>query len=612
LDLRNWEHNATSGTPVAGATVEVRAASLTSPNTGPVIASTTTDANGMWEFVGLADAAVDVKITYNGNVWWHKGMTKHSVTSIYYVTPTPTTDNFFKTAGFEVGVGGPWTVASAEKAVFGAWRAINGAGSSAVLSRETTTVSADSAVSAKIVQTKVADQLLLYQDFAVPASMRGKTITVSFQVHQSVANSVRAYIQDHVGSSESAYSATTGSFVTLTVTRGIHAAATFVRAGIRIEASSTTYVDNAIWVLGGVAGTYRPEYLSAGSLDVSLLTPSGNLTLGDGTDAAAMGGTDPLLRVQGASATTGLLVGRDGNAQAGIQASGSGIFGTWTNHNVLFVRNGVTAASINPSNELIDASGNPYLTAATAAGSGLIVGEMKAYLGATEAPVAALGWKFANGQAISRTTFATLFAVIGTTFGAGDGATTFNLPDMRGRKPIGSNATYALGVAGGAYTADASHNHTGPSHVHSGPSHQHDITHTHGGLSHSHTGGSHSHGGGSLSITGSTQTSILSSGNPATFDIDDAGNGWSIHDAGHRHDAGTLDVGGSTDAANISASSTELNNTGGSSAANTGMQGTGNTGASGTATTGTGGSAAQSVMDPYVPVNFIIYTGVAS
>lgn len=42
------------------------------------------------------------------------------------------------------------------------------------------------------------------------------------------------------------------------------------------------------------------------------------------------------------------------------------------------------------------------------------------------------GWMKANGAAISRTTYADLFAAIGTTFGSGDGVTTFNLPDMRG------------------------------------------------------------------------------------------------------------------------------------------------------------------------------------
>lgn len=48
------------------------------------------------------------------------------------------------------------------------------------------------------------------------------------------------------------------------------------------------------------------------------------------------------------------------------------------------------------------------------------------------------GWLFCNGSAISRTTYADLFAVIGTTYGAGDGSTTFNLPDLRGRAPIGA------------------------------------------------------------------------------------------------------------------------------------------------------------------------------
>lgn len=42
------------------------------------------------------------------------------------------------------------------------------------------------------------------------------------------------------------------------------------------------------------------------------------------------------------------------------------------------------------------------------------------------------GWLKCNGAAVSRTTYADLYAAIGTTFGSGDGSTTFNLPDMRG------------------------------------------------------------------------------------------------------------------------------------------------------------------------------------
>jgi len=49
-------------------------------------------------------------------------------------------------------------------------------------------------------------------------------------------------------------------------------------------------------------------------------------------------------------------------------------------------------------------------------------------------------WLFCNGQAISRTTYAALFAIIGTTFGIGDGSTTFNVPDTRKRVRVGYNS----------------------------------------------------------------------------------------------------------------------------------------------------------------------------
>jgi len=49
------------------------------------------------------------------------------------------------------------------------------------------------------------------------------------------------------------------------------------------------------------------------------------------------------------------------------------------------------------------------------------------------------GWLLCYGQAISRTTYAKLFSLIGTTFGVGDGSTTFNLPDLRGRIAVGQD-----------------------------------------------------------------------------------------------------------------------------------------------------------------------------
>lgn len=66
---------------------------------------------------------------------------------------------------------------------------------------------------------------------------------------------------------------------------------------------------------------------------------------------------------------------------------------------------------------------------------------------------APLGWLLCNGAAVSRTTYADLFAAVGTTYGAGDGSTTFNVPDLRQRFPLGRSAGgtgAALGATGGS------------------------------------------------------------------------------------------------------------------------------------------------------------------
>lgn len=64
----------------------------------------------------------------------------------------------------------------------------------------------------------------------------------------------------------------------------------------------------------------------------------------------------------------------------------------------------------------------------TSSASGIKAGTLAHFAGSTAPP----GWLKANGAAISRTAYAALFAAIGTTFGAGNGATTFNVPDCRG------------------------------------------------------------------------------------------------------------------------------------------------------------------------------------
>ena len=79
-------------------------------------------------------------------------------------------------------------------------------------------------------------------------------------------------------------------------------------------------------------------------------------------------------------------------------------------------------------------------------------GSIMPYAGASPAPT---GYLLCNDTPISRTTYSALFALIGTTYGSGDGSTTFNIPDLRGRVIAGqddmggSSANRLTGLAGG-------------------------------------------------------------------------------------------------------------------------------------------------------------------
>lgn len=84
------------------------------------------------------------------------------------------------------------------------------------------------------------------------------------------------------------------------------------------------------------------------------------------------------------------------------------------------------------------------------------------------------GFLLCTGAAVSRTIYSALFAVIGTTFGAGDGTTTFNLPDFDNRFAVGAGDLYSVGATGGSKDAIVvSHTHTAtvtdPGHTHTIP-----------------------------------------------------------------------------------------------------------------------------------------------
>lgn len=91
-------------------------------------------------------------------------------------------------------------------------------------------------------------------------------------------------------------------------------------------------------------------------------------------------------------------------------------------------------------------------------GDTLPVGSIVAY-SSTTIPT---NWLLCDGRAISRTEYALLFSIIGTTYGVGDGSTTFNLPNLKGRVPVGVDSSQTefdtLGETGGEKTVTLTRN----------------------------------------------------------------------------------------------------------------------------------------------------------
>jgi len=159
-----------------------------------------------------------------------------------------------------------------------------------------------------------------------------------------------------------------------------------------------------------------------------------------------------------------------------------------------------------------------------------LTGEVRAYAG-TSAPT---GWLLCDGSIVSRTTYATLFGVIGTLYGAGDGATTFALPDFRGRIIVGAGTgtgltPRTLGNTGGAETAALAVTNL-PAHDHpvTDPGHAHTITdpgHAHTASATATNATSGSSAGAAAGNTGTATTGITINSATTGVTVGDTGDG---------------------------------------------------------------------------------------
>lgn len=266
-----------------------------------------------------------------------------------------------------------------------------------------------------------------------------------------------------------------------------------------------------------LTGVYsKPAGTTATTGNVIDPTAWNNLTTDLGNEITAS------LPVAGEAGMTGQFKAADGTT------SGPGIsFGSEVNTGIYRKSAGTVAMAIGGVDAMIVNSSQITL-AGLAIVNGADAGAIS-YFARSTAPT---GYIKANGAAVSRTTYATLFAAIGTTWGAGDGSTTFNVPDLRGYFPRGfddgrgvdSGRTFATTQA----DAFASHNHgvNDPTHNHgvSDPGHAHSIP---SNVSNTFGSGFGLSGSGNVGIgienTNPNTTGVTIVGNPTGITIQAAG-----------------------------------------------------------------------------------------
>lgn len=163
--------------------------------------------------------------------------------------------NILVNGGFEVwqrGAGG-FTTTLAYTA--DRWQMTNNLGVHTV-TQETSIIDVTGASSLKSVTADTSCKV--QQTIERHLDLRGKTISFSIRARQSVASAAQIFITDSSGTANGSTVATTGSFVTLTVSRTLGSGITSLVVGVAFTAAGTYYLDNAMLVVGPAPAPFQP------------------------------------------------------------------------------------------------------------------------------------------------------------------------------------------------------------------------------------------------------------------------------------------------------------------------------------------------------------------
>ena len=241
--------------------------------------------------------------------------------------------------------------------------------------------------------------------------------------------------------------------------------------GVTVTPDLTGVDTNGDWITltSGTAGSFRVTFPSTSSnIQIAGVKSNGLLLTPTALYGGSSGGGSTFnldANLNTSTASAGEILSWNGTDYEWVvdqTGSGASAFTSLTDTpSTLTADKWIKVNSAGDGIEFVDAP-----SGGSGGGGSLPAGTVLSWAGAVEDIPA--GYQLCDGSAISRTVYSDLYLAIGDTHGAGDGSTTFNLPDLRNRFIVGEGSSYAVAATGGSADVTlVSHSHTINNHTHS-------------------------------------------------------------------------------------------------------------------------------------------------